>query len=787
MATKKKKAGTASEPSRKTTKRRRKKVTAVAADDHKETSTTAVAEPRIVPKAEVEPDQATPPTTDDGPNAEHDRPRKAVSRKKTTRGRRKKASARTSGADVAAGGGEVASNDTAPSTDSAQTGGSARRNQDPPRPDGFAEGLTPQDDAVSKPQSVPEATAPENTPSQGDAPSDGPGRPTRRGRRGRRRRSEARTEPQAATEPQGGESASQEPEATGEAPPHPRKKKTRRRRSGADKPSPEESPAAATEEPPKSSPGSSKRSTTRKTAASGRDMLINVSRGEECRIAVLQNGKLDELYYERDSAESHVGNIYKAVVTNVEASIQAAFLDFGLGKNGFLHISDLQPQYFPGDRHETENVGRKISRRHRPPIQKCLHKGDEVIVQVIKEGIGTKGPTLSTYLSIPGRYLVMMPGMSKIGVSRKIEDMEDRQDMRDVLHALKLPPDMGFILRTAGLGRTKRELQNDLSYLSRLWKTVVKRIKREQGPALLYKESDLVIRTIRDIVTPDFDRIITDDEETARNAKEFLSIAMPRSASMVEFDPGHQPLFHKFSIEAQIEGLYSKHVPLKSGGSLVIESTEALVAIDVNSGRYRAQDNAEATAFKINMEAAEEIAHQLRLRDLGGLIVCDFIDMAQDKNNRQVEKTLRDALKAHKERVQILRMSNFGIIEMTRQRQRPSIKRALFADCPHCSGSGLIKSLETQVLDVMRAVQVSIHTTDVARLNVRVPPEVGYTLLNRKRAVLTQLESELDKEIHIDVDPNCRGDEVVLEAVDRHGRSVRLGQQQGRRHNQSSK
>ncbi len=508
--------------------------------------------------------------------------------------------------------------------------------------------------------------------------------------------------------------------------------------------------------------------------SAGRDMLINVSRGEECRIAIIENRQLEELYVERASLASHVGNIYKAVVTNVEPSIQAAFIDFGIGKNGFLHISDLQPQYFPGPSQGVENVGQKISRRNRPPIQKCLKKGDQVIVQVIKEGIGTKGPTLSTYLSIPGRYLVMMPGMSKIGVSRKIEDDADRQGMREVLASLTLPPDMGFILRTAGLGRGKGELQRDLNYLKRLWKAVVKRIKSEQGPSLLYKESDLVTRTIRDVVTADFERIVVDDPQSAESAREFLSIAMPRSVDMVELYEGKEPLFHRFDIEEQIESIYSKHVPLKSGGSLVIESTEALVAIDVNSGKYRAQQSAEATAVKINIEAAEAIAHQLRLRDLGGLIICDFIDMPNEKNRRLVERTLRDALKGHKERVQILRISQFGIIEMTRQRQRPSIKRSLFDDCAYCKGSGLVKTIESSSLDVMRLIQVGIHQERVQQLTVSVAPDIGFELLNRKRAYLAELERELEKQIIVRVDPSCGPDDFTFVALDIQQREVKL-------------
>ena len=503
-------------------------------------------------------------------------------------------------------------------------------------------------------------------------------------------------------------------------------------------------------------------------------MLVNVSKGEECRLAIVNNQKLEEIYFERQSAQSYVGNIYKSLVTNVEPSIQAAFVDFGIGKNGFLHISDVQPQYFPGAKRESEEVGRKIARRDRPPIQKCFKPGDDVIVQVTKEGIGTKGPTLSTYLSIPGRYLVMMPGMARLGVSRRIEDIDVRQDLRQILRQLDLPSDMGFILRTAGLDRTKREFQSDLNYLKRLWTTVVKRIKSESTPAALYQESDLLVRTMRDVLTSDFDAVVVDDEETADRAREFLRLIMPRSVNIVEIYNGKQPLFHKYDLESEIEQLYSKHVPLSLGGSLVIESTEALVAIDVNSGKYRKQSDPEVTAFRINMEAAPEIARQLRLRDLGGLIICDFIDMLDSDHKRQVERCLRQELRAHKERVQLLRMSQFGIIEMTRQRQRASVKSSMFEDCGHCQGSGLVKSSETLALDVMRSIQSAVHQDSVRKLTVTVPPNIGFFLLNRKRTTLTRLEEELGKCIVISMGTDEGWDQYSLAAEDDRARPVKL-------------
>ncbi|MBW7904320.1 MAG: Rne/Rng family ribonuclease [Phycisphaerae bacterium] len=506
--------------------------------------------------------------------------------------------------------------------------------------------------------------------------------------------------------------------------------------------------------------------------AGNKEMIINVVPREECRIAVLEDGKLEEIYLERASAENHVGNIYKGVVTNVEPSIQAAFIDFGLGKNGFLHISDLHPQYFPGGDKQVENVGRKLPRRARPPVQRCLRRGQEILVQITKEGIGTKGPTLTTYLSIPGRFLVMMPGMRRLGVSRKIEDDDIRDTLRSAMFELDLPEDMGFIARTAAQGRTKRELQMDLNYLSRLWRAVETRIRNERAPAELYRESDLVIRTIRDVFTSDVHQIIVDDPEVAERAREFLSIFSPRSRDMVIEYNAPEPIFHRYGIEAELERLHSRHVPLRSGGSLVIDQTEALVAIDVNSGRFRTEDDAEATAYKINIEAADEIPRQLRLRDLGGVIICDFIDMRHESHRRDIEKRLIRNLKHHKERAKVLRMSAFGIIEMTRQRQRASLTRSVYQDCHHCRGTGLVKTTESVALDVIRLLQLSVTREQIASIEVTVSPEVAFLLQNRKRALIHAFETRNHRTIAIRPEPRFGLDQVQIQCSDARGRLV---------------
>ena len=482
-----------------------------------------------------------------------------------------------------------------------------------------------------------------------------------------------------------------------------------------------------------------------------RVMLVNALQGEECRIGIIDRGRLEELYTERSSVQSHVGNIYKGRVTNVEPSIQAAFVDFGAIKNGFLHVSDVQPQYFPNHNgQDLEEVGRKISRRDRPPIQKCFRRGQEVIVQITKDGIGNKGPTLTTYLSLPGRFLVMMPGMRCLGVSRKIESDEMRRTMRDTLAALDPPADFGFIARTAGVGRTKTDLRRDLTYLQRLWKVVAQRTRDERAPCELYTESDLMIRTIRDVFNNEVKRIIVDDPVAAQRAREFLEVALPRSPDRVELYEDPLPLFHRYGIEDEIERMYQRQVLLLSGGSIVIDQTEALVAIDVNSGKYRDQDDPEQTALRINLEAAEEICRQLRLRDLGGVIINDFIDMRHDRNRRAVEKAVRDHMKLDRAKSKVSRISAFGIIEMTRQRMRPSLRRNIYEDCPHCDGAGQIKTAESTTLDIMRKLKVALADDRVRRVAVRVHAQVAADLLNRKRRDLVSLEDATEKQVVIE-------------------------------------
>ena len=508
-----------------------------------------------------------------------------------------------------------------------------------------------------------------------------------------------------------------------------------------------------------------------------KEMLINVSQPEECRIAILEDGSLEELYTERASQNNFAGNIYKGRIVNLEPSIQAAFVDFGVGRNGFLHISDVEAQYFrqagydpaeimdgpPGadiddddDNEEEEQQPRRrpnsrMSSRpqFKPPIQEIFRRGDEVLVQVIKEGIGSKGPTLSTYISIPGRYLVLMPALGRVGVSRKIEDDQQRRVLRQTLLELNPPKGLGFIVRTAGQERTRRELSRDMAYLVRLWKVLVKRVKNTPSPANIYEESDMIIRTIRDIFSEDIDTILVDDSEAFERAKEFLQLVMPRYVNRLKLYDSREPLFYKYNLEREIARIQQRVVPLKGGGSIVIDSTEALVAIDVNSGNFRSDDSAEDNAFKLNMNASKEIARQLRLRDLGGVIVNDFIDMRHETHRRKVERSLRDAMERDRARTKILRTSPFGLIEMTRQRIRPSLKRSVYEDCPCCQGRAVVKTGESMAIEVVRVMMMACQQPRAARITIRVNDKVAAFLNNRKRKAIIQMEEATNVTVQI--------------------------------------
>ncbi|HUG69919.1 MAG TPA: Rne/Rng family ribonuclease [Pirellulaceae bacterium] len=533
-----------------------------------------------------------------------------------------------------------------------------------------------------------------------------------------------------------------------------------------------------------------------------KEMLINVSQPEECRIAIIEDGLLEELYIERASADNLVGNIYKGRIVNLEPSIQAAFVDFGVGRNGFLHISDVESQYFrqggydpskaigedrpskdeDKDGDEKRSDGRPPRRqrpgarpRVKPPIQEIFKRGDEVLVQVIKEGMGTKGPTLSTYISIPGRYLVLMPALGRLGVSRKIEDDAVRRKLRDTLLELNPPKGLGFIVRTAGIDRHQKELSRDMAYLLRLWKVIVRRIKTHPAPIDIYEESDMIIRTIRDIFNSDVDAIYIDQPAAYERAKEFLHLVMPRFVNRLHLYEGKEPLFHKYKLESEIGRIHKREVPLRAGGSIVIDQTEALVAIDVNSGTFRTDDSAEESAYRMNVQAAKEIARQLRLRDLGGVIVNDFIDMRKEKHRRGLERVLRDAMKRDRARTKILRTSPFGLIEMTRQRIRPSLKRSVYADCPCCNGRAVVKTAESMSIEVIRMLMLASQQPHIARVTVRVNDEVASYLNNRKRKDITQLEDEGGMSVQILGSEDLYPEHLELDCRDDKGQEISLG------------
>jgi ribonuclease E len=530
------------------------------------------------------------------------------------------------------------------------------------------------------------------------------------------------------------------------------------------------------------------------------EMLINVAQPEECRIAIVEDGVLEELYVERTAQNNYVGNIYKGVVINLEPSIQAAFVDFGVGRNGFLHVSDLEPQYFrqgnfdpaeaakaeraangnPNGKSNGDQRGRRgrrppIRPRIKPPIQDVLKRGDQVLVQVTKEGIGTKGPTLSTYISIPGRYLVLMPALGRVGVSRKIEDEDVRTKLRDIMLELNPPKGLGFIVRTAGIDRTKKELSRDLAYLLRLWKVIVRRIRKTEGPCDIYEESDMIIRTIRDIFSNEIDTILIDEKSAYERAREFLQLVMPRHVHRLQLYEGKEPLFHKYHLDEEINKIQRRTVPLRQGGSIVIDQAEALVAIDVNSGSFRAEDSAEETAYQINCVAAREIARQIRLRDLGGVIVNDFIDMRQERHRRGVERALRDACKRDRARSKILRTSPFGLIEMTRQRIRPGLKRNAYSDCPACRGSGVVKTPESMAIEVVRYLMLAAQRPEIAKVSVSVGDEVAGYLSNRKRRELARLEDEGQMAVQVLGVKGVSPEHLTIECWDKDGREIRFG------------
>jgi len=492
-----------------------------------------------------------------------------------------------------------------------------------------------------------------------------------------------------------------------------------------------------------------------------RKMLINAQEPEECRVAMVVDGRLEEFYIETSTREQVRGNIYKAVVDNVEPSLDAAFVNYGAVKNGFLQISEIHPEYFP------EGVTGS-----QPPIRKVLKRGQVVLVQVTKEPAGTKGAALTTYISLAGPSLVLMPGRDGGGVSRKIEDDTERQRLKKILDELEVPPQMGLIVRTQAQGKNKRDLTRDLNSMLRLWEEIKSRLPEAPLPSLVHKEEDLALRTIRDYFSTDITEILIDNKELHRKVKEYLAIISPRHASKVKLYKEKRPIFAKYDLEKQIESIYGSSLRLPSGGSLVIHSTEALVAIDVNSAKSTREHDIEETAYKTNLEAAVEAARQLRLRDLGGLIVVDFIDMREAKHRRGVVKAFRDEAKKDKARMRLGQISRFGLMELSRQRIRPSIESGSYTICPYCGGRGVVRSRETAALGWLRKIWQAVHTGNVARVEALLPYPVANYLLNRKREELLNLERRHNVLIAIEGRPDLPPEEGELELIRREDTEV---------------
>ncbi|EOV5298720.1 ribonuclease E [Pseudomonas aeruginosa] len=457
-------------------------------------------------------------------------------------------------------------------------------------------------------------------------------------------------------------------------------------------------------------------------------MLINATQPEELRVALVDGQRLFDLDIESGAREQKKANIYKGRITRVEPSLEAAFVDFGAERHGFLPLKEISREYF------------KKSPEGRINIKEVLSEGQEVIVQVEKEERGNKGAALTTFISLAGRYLVLMPNNPRAGgISRRIEG-EERNELREALNGLNAPADMGLIVRTAGLGRSTEELQWDLDYLLQLW-SAIKEASGERGaPFLIYQESNVIIRAIRDYLRQDIGEVLIDSIDAQEEALNFIRQVMPQYASKVKLYQDSVPLFNRFQIESQIKTAFQREVKLPSGGSIVIDPTEALVSIDINSARATKGGDIEETALQTNLEAAEEIARQLRLRDIGGLIVIDFIDMTPAKNQRAVEERVREALEADRARVQVGRISRFGLLEMSRQRLRPSLGETSGIVCPRCNGQGIIRDVESLSLAILRLIEEEALKDRTAEVRARVPFQVAAFLLNEKRNAITKIE-----------------------------------------------
>lgn len=477
-------------------------------------------------------------------------------------------------------------------------------------------------------------------------------------------------------------------------------------------------------------------------------ILINATQPEELRVAVVEGARLYNFDIETRTRRQLKSNIYKGIITRIEPSLEAAFIDYGAERHGFLPLKDVaRSAYFVEGDNEWVEIDEPAQPDEPPPpsggrpqIKDILKEGQEVIVQVDKEERGNKGAALTTYISLAGRYLVLMPNNPRAGgVSRRIEG-EDRNEARQALSGLQIPQGMGVILRTAGVGKSTEELAWDLEYLLRLWEAINQSASQRPAPFLIHQESNVIIRAIRDYLREDINEILIDDEAVFQEASEFMRHVMPHCLNRVKLYRDKVPLFTRYQIESQIETAFQREVRLPSGGSIVIDHTEALLAVDINSSRATKGGDIEETALTTNLEAVEEVARQLRLRDLGGLVVIDFIDMANHRNQREVENRLKEALKQDRARVQVGKISRFGLLEMSRQRLRPSLGESSQVVCPRCNGQGTIRSVESLALAILRLLEEEAMKGSGGRVIAQVPVNVGTYLLNEKRQTLQDIE-----------------------------------------------
>ena len=467
-------------------------------------------------------------------------------------------------------------------------------------------------------------------------------------------------------------------------------------------------------------------------------MLFNATQSEELRVAIVSESKLEDLDFERGNREQRKSNIYKAVVTRIEPSLEAAFVNYGVDRHGFLPFKEIAPEYYS-----------KKSRKKDLSIKDVMKEGQEIIVQVSKDERGNKGAALTSYLSLAGRYIVLMPNNNDGGgISRRIEG-EERSNFKEVLSQLKVKKGTSVIGRTAGIGASVEQIQWDLDYLSQLWEAIENAANAQEGPFLIYQESNLVIRAIRDYFSEDIAEVLIDRQEIFDQAHQFMSHVMPDYVDRIKLHEDDTSLFSKFNIENQIESAFLREVQLPSGGSIVIDHTEALVSVDVNSSRSTKGRDIENTAFNTNLEAAEELAKQLRLRDIGGLVVVDFIDMEYQKNQRDVENKMRDALKNDKARIQTSKISRFGLMELSRQRLRPSLGDTINGVCPKCNGTGRVRDTQSTALYMLRLIEDESTKEENQTIAIQLPVEVATLLLNEKRSSINAIEEKSGNSIVI--------------------------------------